>query len=280
MDQNKFFGLIKLRRTKYKGPSSSLLSIEHVDQISEIHKSFAFRLLMEGSDYPLTSLSPCLLRIESSSSISHRENEKRDFREDKRSLNKGRMRQDRSQKEKRASQQHRGRKGIKKELKRRLEGNRRSKNKEIVNIFKIITYLQNTILIHPIPIDLRCDMVPKDELDMDSSNKISFLNKKPSIYLFHLFHDWNKRGYTLHHDSESKERFQEMVDLFTLSIIEPDLLYHKGFSFSIDSCGLNQTEFLNEVFNSRDESKKKYLLVLPPIFYEENESFYRRIIKI
>uniref|UniRef100_A0A9I9DEV4 Uncharacterized protein n=1 Tax=Cucumis melo TaxID=3656 RepID=A0A9I9DEV4_CUCME len=123
MDQNKSFGLIKLRRTKYKGPSSSLLSAEHVDQISGIHKSFAFRLLMEGSDYPLTSLSPCLLRIESSSSISHGENEKRDFREDKRSLNKGRMRQDRSQKEKRASQQHRGRKGIKKELKRRLEGN-------------------------------------------------------------------------------------------------------------------------------------------------------------
>ncbi|MGG6760254.1 UNVERIFIED_CONTAM: DUF825 domain-containing protein, partial [Salmonella enterica subsp. enterica serovar Weltevreden] len=32
-------------------------------------------------------------------------------------------------------------------------------------------------------------------------------------------------------------------------------------------------------FNSRDESKKKSLLVLPPIFYEENESFYRRIRK-
>ena len=30
-------------------------------------------------------------------------------------------------------------------------------------------------------------------------------------------------------------------------------------------------------FNSKDESKKKNLLILPPIFYEENESFYRRI---
>ncbi|KAM1112731.1 hypothetical protein ACFX13_046405 [Malus domestica] len=79
-------------------------------------------------------------------------------------------------------------------------------------------------------------------------------------------------GYTLHHDFESEERFQEMADLFTIT--EPDLVYHKGFAFSI---GLDQKQFLNEVFNSRDESKKKSLLVLPPIFYEENESFYRRI---
>ncbi|KAJ8427176.1 LOW QUALITY PROTEIN: hypothetical protein Cgig2_025738 [Carnegiea gigantea] len=70
-----------------------------------------------------------------------------------------------------------------------------------------------------------------------------------------------------------------MADLFTLSITEPDLVYHKGFAFSIDSYGLDQKQFLNDVFNSRDESKKKSLLVLPPIFYEENESFYRRIRK-
>nr|QWK45931.1 Ycf2 [Prunus domestica]QWK45949.1 Ycf2 [Prunus domestica]QWK46526.1 Ycf2 [Prunus domestica]QWK46544.1 Ycf2 [Prunus domestica] len=153
---------------------------------------------------------------------------------------------------------------------------RRSENKEIVNIFKIITYLQNTVSIHPISSDPGCDMVPKDELDMDSSNKISFLNKNPFFDLFHLFHDRNRGGYTLHHDFESEERFQEMADLFTLSITEPDLVYHKGFAFSI---GLDQKQFLNEVFNSRDESKKKSLLVLPPIFYEENESFYRRIRK-
>uniref|UniRef100_A0AAU6NCA6 Protein Ycf2 n=1 Tax=Potentilla patellifera TaxID=3121475 RepID=A0AAU6NCA6_9ROSA len=154
---------------------------------------------------------------------------------------------------------------------------RRSENKEIVNIFKIITYLQNTVSIHPISSDPGCDMVLKDELD--SSNKISFLNKNPFCDLFHLFHDRNRGGYTLHHDFESEERFQEMADLFTLSITEPDPLYHKGFSFSIDSYGLNQKQFLNEVFNSRDESKKKSLLVLPTIFYEENESFYRRIRK-
>lgn len=52
---------------------------------------------------------------------------------------------------------------------------RRSENKEIVNIFKMIMYLQNTVSIHPISSDPGCDMVPKDELD--SSNKISFLNK-------------------------------------------------------------------------------------------------------
>ncbi|KAJ4699562.1 Protein Ycf2, partial [Melia azedarach] len=150
---------------------------------------------------------------------------------------------------------------------------RRSENKEIVNIFKIITYLQNTVSIHPISSDPGCDMVPKDELDMDSSNKISFLNKNPFFDLFHLFHDRNRGGYTLHHDFESEERFQEMADLFTLSITEPDLVYHKGFAFSIDSYGLDQKQFLNEVFNSRNESKKKSLLVLPPIFYEENEFF-------
>nr|YP_009556053.1 hypothetical protein RF2 [Sarcobatus vermiculatus]YP_009556070.1 hypothetical protein RF2 [Sarcobatus vermiculatus]QBC69849.1 hypothetical protein RF2 [Sarcobatus vermiculatus]QBC69850.1 hypothetical protein RF2 [Sarcobatus vermiculatus]QBE88282.1 hypothetical chloroplast RF2 [Sarcobatus vermiculatus]QBE88302.1 hypothetical chloroplast RF2 [Sarcobatus vermiculatus] len=150
---------------------------------------------------------------------------------------------------------------------------RRSENKEMVNIFKIITYLQNTVSIHPISSDPGCDMVPKNEPDMDSSDKISFLNKNEFFDLFHLFHDRNRGGYTLHHDFESEERFQEMADLFTLSITEPDLVYHKGFAFSIDSYGLDQKQFLNEVFNSRDESKKKSLLVLPPIFYEENESF-------
>nr|YP_010294668.1 Ycf2 [Callerya nitida var. hirsutissima]ULQ68820.1 Ycf2 [Callerya nitida var. hirsutissima] len=157
---------------------------------------------------------------------------------------------------------------------------RQSENKEIVNLFKIIMYLQklqNTVSIHPILSDSGCDMVPKDELD--SSNKISFLNKNPLFGLFHLFHDRNRGGYMLSHNLESEERFQEMADLFTLSITEPDLVYHKRFAFSIDSSGLDQKPFLNEVFNSRDESKNESLLVLPPLFYEENESFYRRIIK-
>nr|UUL98470.1 Ycf2 [Celosia argentea]UUL98490.1 Ycf2 [Celosia argentea] len=156
---------------------------------------------------------------------------------------------------------------------------RRSENKEMVNIFKIIKYLQSTVSIHPISSDPGCDMVPTDELDMDSSDKISFLNKNAFFYLFHLFHDRSRGGYTLHHYFESEEKLQEMADLFALSITEPDLVYYKGFAFSIDSCGLDQKQFLNEIFNSRDESKKKSLLVLSPIFYEENESFYRRIRK-
>ncbi|KAG8498458.1 hypothetical protein CXB51_004935 [Gossypium anomalum] len=68
---------------------------------------------------------------------------------------------------------------------------RRSKNKEIVNIFKIITYLHNTVSIHPISSDPGCDMVPTDELG--SSNKISFLNKSLFFDLFHLFHDQIRR---------------------------------------------------------------------------------------
>nr|YP_010317007.1 hypothetical protein RF2 [Rhomboda moulmeinensis]YP_010317023.1 hypothetical protein RF2 [Rhomboda moulmeinensis]QXO05195.1 Ycf2 [Rhomboda lanceolata]QXO05212.1 Ycf2 [Rhomboda lanceolata]QXO05281.1 Ycf2 [Rhomboda moulmeinensis]QXO05298.1 Ycf2 [Rhomboda moulmeinensis]UNB13658.1 hypothetical protein RF2 [Rhomboda moulmeinensis] len=154
---------------------------------------------------------------------------------------------------------------------------RRAEKKEMVDIFKIITYLQNTISIHPSEPDPGCDLVPKDEPDMDSSNKISFLNKKTFFDFFHLFHDRNKGGYALRHDFF--ERFPEMADLFTLSITEPDLVYHRGFSFSIDSYGLDQKKFLNEVFNSRDELKKKSFLVLPPLFYEENESFSRRIRK-
>nr|UEE84023.1 Ycf2 [Paris guizhouensis]UEE84109.1 Ycf2 [Paris axialis]UEE85047.1 Ycf2 [Paris vaniotii]UEE85305.1 Ycf2 [Paris variabilis]UEE85907.1 Ycf2 [Paris lihengiana]WRK69070.1 hypothetical protein RF2 [Paris sp. SP-2023a] len=114
---------------------------------------------------------------------------------------------------------------------------RRSENKEMVDIFKIIAYLQNTVSIHPISSDPGSDMVPKDEPDMDSSNKISFWNKNPFFDLFRLFHDRNKGGYTLHHDFE--ERFQEMADLFTLSITGPDLVYHRGFAFSIDSYGLD-----------------------------------------
>lgn len=137
---------------------------------------------------------------------------------------------------------------------------RRSENKEMVDIFKIITYLQNTVSIHPISSDPGCDMVPKDEPDMDSSNKISLLNKNPFFDLFNLFHDRNKGGYTLHHDFESEERFQEMADLFTLSITEPDLVYHRGFALSIDSYGLDQKKFLNEVFNSRDESNRFFLM--------------------
>nr|YP_010447768.1 hypothetical chloroplast RF21 [Corydalis yanhusuo]YP_010447797.1 hypothetical chloroplast RF21 [Corydalis yanhusuo]USR67281.1 hypothetical chloroplast RF21 [Corydalis yanhusuo]USR67311.1 hypothetical chloroplast RF21 [Corydalis yanhusuo]DBA09923.1 TPA_asm: Ycf2 protein [Corydalis yanhusuo] len=136
---------------------------------------------------------------------------------------------------------------------------RRSETKEIVDLFKIIPYLQKTISIHPISSDPGCDRVPKDESDLDSSNKISFLTQNPFLDFFHLFHDRNRVGYTLHHDFESEERFSKMADLLILSITEPDLVYDYDrvfFPFS-------------EGFHSGDESKKKSLLVVPPIFSED-----------
>nr|YP_009298777.1 hypothetical chloroplast RF21 [Pelargonium cucullatum]AJB98691.1 hypothetical chloroplast RF21 [Pelargonium cucullatum] len=156
---------------------------------------------------------------------------------------------------------------------------RRSENQEIVNLFKIISYLQKTVSIYPISINAECDRVPKDELGVDSSNKISFFKRNPIFDLLNLFHDRSRGGYTLDRYFESEERFEERVDLFTLSITQPDLVYHKGFSFSIDSYGLDQKKSLSEVFDSRDESKKKSFLVLPPLFYEENESLFGRIRK-
>nr|AIJ28034.1 hypothetical chloroplast RF21 [Trifolium lupinaster] len=134
---------------------------------------------------------------------------------------------------------------------------RRSEKKETVNLFKIIMYLQNTVSIHPISSDPECDRVAKDEL--------------LTVQNF-----------------ESEERFQEMANLFNLSITKPDLMYPEGFSFSIDYSILDPKLFFlfslrsrarQSVNESRDESKKKSLLVLPPLFYEENESFYPRIIK-
>uniref|UniRef100_K4DE34 Ycf2 N-terminal domain-containing protein n=1 Tax=Solanum lycopersicum TaxID=4081 RepID=K4DE34_SOLLC len=75
---------------------------------------------------------------------------------------------------------------------------RRSEKKEMVDIFKIIMYLKDTVSIHPIP---GCDMVQR-------MNQI-----------------W--KGRIHYYDFASEERFQEMADLFTLSITDPDLFYHK-----------------------------------------------------
>jgi len=136
---------------------------------------------------------------------------------------------------------------------------RRSERKETVNLFKILRYLQNTVSIHPISPDPECDRVTKDEL--------------LTVQNF-----------------ESEEGFQEMANLFNLSITKPDLMYPEGFSidysvldpklFFLFSLRSRAKQSANEVCNSRDESKKKSLLVLPPLFYEENdESFYARIIE-
>nr|YP_010132592.1 hypothetical protein RF2 [Vicia cracca]QQD90339.1 hypothetical protein RF2 [Vicia cracca] len=139
-------------------------------------------------------------------------------------------------------------------------------------------YLQRNVSIHPISSHGGCDRVAKDKL-LTVQNNISFLNKNRVFGFFHLFHDRNRGGYLLHRDFQSEERFQEMANLFNLSITKPDLLYRNGFSFSISFSRLDQKQFVNEVFNSRDESKKKSFLVLPRLFYEANESFYPKILK-
>ena len=99
----------------------------------------------------------------------------------------------------------------------------RRRSEEMVDLFKIIRYLQNTVSIHPISSDRGYDMVPQDETSIESSNKTSFWDQNRFLGFFHLFHDRNKGGYTLGHDLESEERFPEMADRFTLSITEPDL---------------------------------------------------------
>ncbi|KAL5545364.1 hypothetical protein UlMin_009148 [Ulmus minor] len=88
---------------------------------------------------------------------------------------------------------------------------RRLENKEIVNIFKIITYLQNTVSIHPISSDSGCDMVPKDEPDMDSSNYF--------IYSIIGTGGWIRR------------EISRMADLFTLSIMSRIWCIIKNFPF-------------------------------------------------
>jgi len=83
---------------------------------------------------------------------------------------------------------------------------RRAEKKEIVNLFKTIPHLQNTVSIHSISSDPGWD-----------------------------------------------SRFQEMADLFILSITEADRVYHKGFSFFIDSYGLDQ----KQLSNLKKNQKKK-----------------------
>ncbi|KAF4402765.1 hypothetical protein G4B88_010217 [Cannabis sativa] len=92
---------------------------------------------------------------------------------------------------------------------------KRSELKEIVNIFKIIMYLQNIVPIHPISSDPGFDMVAKDELDMDSSNKISFLNKNPFFDLVHLFHE-RTRGDTCYTTILNQKRDFKKWQIYSL----------------------------------------------------------------
>lgn len=117
--------------------------------------------------------------------------------------------------------------------------------------------------------DRRMNWIWTIPIRFHSQTKILF------IYLFHLFCDQNRGIHGTPPRFWIRRDFLRN-DLFTQSITELDLVYYKRFSFSFFSSGLEQKQLLNEVFNSRSELKKKSLLVLPPIFHEENKSFYRK----
>nr|YP_010290906.1 hypothetical protein RF2 [Gahnia tristis]YP_010290929.1 hypothetical protein RF2 [Gahnia tristis]ULQ66064.1 hypothetical protein RF2 [Gahnia tristis]ULQ66087.1 hypothetical protein RF2 [Gahnia tristis] len=98
---------------------------------------------------------------------------------------------------------------------------RRLEHKELVDLFKIIPYLQKTVLIRPIlPGGY---MVPKEK-------------------------------------SNAEDRFAEMINLFILSITQPNpnLVYHSRFAFSIDSYRLDPKKFLNEIFDRFEYGIQKH----------------------
>lgn len=49
-------------------------------------------------------------------------------------------------------------------------------------------------------------MVLKDDLDLDSFNKILFFNKNLFFDFFYWFYEWNRGGYVLYYDFELEER--------------------------------------------------------------------------
>nr|QTI91350.1 Ycf2 [Ferocactus latispinus] len=106
---------------------------------------------------------------------------------------------------------------------------RRLENKEMVNLFKIIPYLQNTVSIHPISSDPGCYMVPKDEPDMDSSEE-RFMNRDPDAYTYKGFIN-RKKNFQEHLErffSEHKSRSQVVFD--RLRIKEFFIYWYKKYS--------------------------------------------------
>ncbi|MBA0738783.1 hypothetical protein Gogos_012107, partial [Gossypium gossypioides] len=64
---------------------------------------------------------------------------------------------------------------------------KQSESKEIVNIFKIITYLQNTVSIHPILSDPGCDMNRGDTLYTTILNQKKDFKKWQIYFIFLSF---------------------------------------------------------------------------------------------
>nr|YP_009663774.1 Ycf2 protein [Cuscuta boldinghii]YP_009663798.1 Ycf2 protein [Cuscuta boldinghii]QCW07709.1 Ycf2 protein [Cuscuta boldinghii]QCW07710.1 Ycf2 protein [Cuscuta boldinghii] len=122
---------------------------------------------------------------------------------------------------------------------------RRAEKKEILHLFKIILYLQKTVSIHSISSDL--------------AKKNIFFSLVQRFYL------------------KVEEILQERADLWTLLISEPDMVYHKEFSFYLNSdLELDQTKLLNRILNDRAELKKKSLWVWSR-YQQCTNSFFKRV---
>nr|YP_009673707.1 Ycf2 protein [Cuscuta mexicana]YP_009673755.1 Ycf2 protein [Cuscuta mexicana]QDF46416.1 Ycf2 protein [Cuscuta mexicana]QDF46417.1 Ycf2 protein [Cuscuta mexicana] len=122
---------------------------------------------------------------------------------------------------------------------------RRAEKKELLHLFKIILYLQKTVSIHSISSDL--------------AKKNLFFSLVQRFYL------------------KVEEIMQERADLWTLLISEPDMVYHKEFSFYLNR--FDQTKLLNEILNNRAELKRKSLWVWSRYqqCYPETHYFFKRV---
>nr|YP_010760484.1 Ycf2 protein [Cuscuta polyanthemos]YP_010760536.1 Ycf2 protein [Cuscuta polyanthemos]WEY30459.1 Ycf2 protein [Cuscuta polyanthemos]WEY30460.1 Ycf2 protein [Cuscuta polyanthemos] len=118
---------------------------------------------------------------------------------------------------------------------------RRAEKKEILHLFKIILYLQKNVSIHSISSDPA---------------------KKNRFFIFILVH----RFYL-----KVEEILQERADLCTLSISEPDTVYHKEFSFYLNS--LHKTKCLNDNDILNDRAEWVWFR------YPETDSFLKRVIQ-
>nr|YP_010621305.1 hypothetical chloroplast RF2 [Cuscuta europaea]WBF90851.1 hypothetical chloroplast RF2 [Cuscuta europaea] len=147
---------------------------------------------------------------------------------------------------------------------------RQAEKKEIVNLFRILTYLKRTVLIKSISLDP----------EIENSKNTGFLKKTPLFSFVNRFLESKQGSYVLQHNWKSEKKLQKSPGLFILTISEPDPVYNQGFTFfvNIDSYELHKIKLLNKIFNTRTESKNQSLLALSPIFfrYKENNSFFQR----
>ncbi|CAH9108239.1 unnamed protein product [Cuscuta europaea] len=122
---------------------------------------------------------------------------------------------------------------------------RQAEKKEIVNLFRILTYLKRTVLIKSISLDP----------EIENSKNTGFLKKTPLFSFVNRFLESKQGSYVLQHNWKSEKKLQQSPGLFILTISEPDPVYNKGFTFfvNIDSYELHKIKLLNQIFNTRIE---------------------------